>query len=139
LGKIGSSVRFFRASDFIAINEQIIRLLGGLFNSNCSNVLNFNSLEYLAEFSQTELVLSMDDNSEAVVAAFYAHHIINGHVFVDGNKRTGMFSAFLFLQINGYQLNNVDDDEIVEISLRIESKSINLNELIQWFKTIITR
>lgn len=34
------------------------------------------------------------------MAAAYAFHIIKNHPFVDGNKRTGLASALVFLELN---------------------------------------
>lgn len=38
-------------------------------------------------------------------AAALMDSLINNHPFVDGNKRTGITAAGLFLQINGWQLS----------------------------------
>lgn len=35
------------------------------------------------------------------MAAAYLFHIVSNHPFVDGNKRTGLLSALVFLDING--------------------------------------
>ena len=35
-------------------------------------------------------------------ASVYVHNIIFGHPFIDGNKRTAMATADVFLQLNGY-------------------------------------
>ena len=56
-------------------------------------------------------------------AAVYAHHIITGHVFVDGNKRTGMGSAFEFLRMNGLDPPDNLDDEIIALGFAIADGS----------------
>ncbi|AOS84378.1 death-on-curing protein [Chlorobaculum limnaeum] len=38
------------------------------------------------------------------LAAAYAYGIIRNHPFVDGNKRTGFLTSYVFLHINGWQL-----------------------------------
>ena len=38
------------------------------------------------------------------LGAAYAYGIIRNHPFVDGNKRTGFLAAYVFLNINGWQL-----------------------------------
>lgn len=38
------------------------------------------------------------------LAAAYAYGIVRNHPFVDGNKRTGFLTAYVFLDINGYDL-----------------------------------
>ena len=43
-------------------------------------------------------------NSLAQVAAAYVFYFNRSHVFLDGNKRTSIVSAFLFLEANGFRL-----------------------------------
>ena len=42
------------------------------------------------------------------MAAAYAFHLCQNHPFVDGNKRTGLSSALVFLELNGI---SIDDPE----------------------------
>jgi death on curing protein len=35
------------------------------------------------------------------MAAAYLYHLVQNHPFVDGNKRTGLLSALVFLALNG--------------------------------------
>jgi death-on-curing protein len=43
------------------------------------------------------------------MAAAYAFHLAESQAFVDGNKRTGLASAYVFLSLNGYRLSGADD------------------------------
>ena len=47
-------------------------------------------------------------SDEFMMAAAYAFHIAEGQPFVDGNKRTGLNAALVFLDINGW---SVDDPQ----------------------------
>ena len=38
------------------------------------------------------------------MAAAYLYHVVAGHPFVDGNKRTGAAAADTFLMLNGYEI-----------------------------------
>jgi death-on-curing protein len=38
------------------------------------------------------------------MAAAYLFHIVKNHPFIDGNKRVGAMTAFVFLKLNGYSL-----------------------------------
>lgn len=38
------------------------------------------------------------------MAAAYAFHLAQNHAFVDGNKRTGLAAALVFLDVNGYEV-----------------------------------
>ncbi len=43
------------------------------------------------------------------MAAAYLYHIVQNHPFADGNKRTGLASAMVFLYLNGYELEVKED------------------------------
>jgi death on curing protein len=47
--------------------------------------------------------------SHFAMAAAYAFHIAENQPFLDGNKRTGLGAALVFLRINGYRV--VDPEE----------------------------
>lgn len=57
-------------------------------------------------------------------AAVYAHHIITGHIFFDGNKRVGMHSALLFLALNDCSIQNNIVDSIIKLGFEIANGSI---------------
>jgi death-on-curing protein len=63
-------------------------------------------------------------------AAVYAHHIITGHIFLDGNKRIGLNCAILFLEFNGCTLRLDIDDSIIELGLKVADGSITALEVI---------
>ena len=62
------------------------------------------------------------------MAAVYAHGIIKNHPFIDGNKRSGILAALLFLEINGYQ-PIFDNKELVELGIDIATNKISLEQL----------
>ena len=57
-------------------------------------------------------------------AAVYAHHIITGHIFLDGNKRVGLNCAIEFLEFNGYSLRLDIEDSIIELGFKIADGTI---------------
>ncbi len=44
------------------------------------------------------------------MAAAYLFHIVSNHPFVDGNKRTGLLAALVFLDVNGIGIHQPSDD-----------------------------
>lgn len=52
------------------------------------------------------------------MAAAYLFHIVQNHPFVDGNKRTGLACAYLFLAINGYEFD-CDPDELADMVFEV--------------------
>lgn len=51
-------------------------------------------------------------------SAILAWTIISGHVFFDGNKRTGLFTSLKFLELNHYSID-VPYQTIMQIALDI--------------------
>lgn len=41
------------------------------------------------------------------MAAAYAFHLAEGQPFVDGNKRTGLNAALVFLELNGWSVEDL--------------------------------
>ena len=48
------------------------------------------------------------------MAAAYLFHLARNHPFVDGNKRTALMCALVFLGLNGYRLD-ADPDALYEL------------------------
>ena len=48
------------------------------------------------------------------MAAAYLFHIVKNHAFLDGNKRTALVAALVFLDINGVSLER-DDERLYEL------------------------
>jgi death-on-curing protein len=68
------------------------------------------------------------------------HSIISNHVFNDGNKRTGLESAIIFLRLNGHRLDyDLTHDEIYNITIRVASGELSLKETQEWFKANIIK
>ncbi|MDE0016197.1 MAG: type II toxin-antitoxin system death-on-curing family toxin [Candidatus Poribacteria bacterium] len=93
-------------------------------------LLNENQLFYLVEavsgkFGDTELYPTLPQK-----AAVYAHHIITGHIFFDGNKRVGLHCAILFLEFNGCTLSLNINDSIIELGFKIADGTITDIEVI---------
>lgn len=82
-------------------------------------LLNENQLHYLVDivsekFGDTDLFPTVFQK-----AAVYAHHIITGHIFLDGNKRVGLTCALRFLELNGYsRLSNIEDS-LIDLGFKI--------------------
>ena len=66
-------------------------------------------------------------------AAIYARDIIMNHPFVDGNKRTGMACAIVFLEDNGY-VTTIKEGEIEKFALRVVTEKLDLESISAWFR-----
>jgi len=67
------------------------------------------------------------------LASAYACGIIKNHPFVDGNKRTGFMSAYLFLGRIGYEFNAEESDVVIK-TLSLAAGKMNENDYATWLK-----
>jgi death on curing protein len=49
------------------------------------------------------------------LAAAYAFGIVRNHPFVDGNKRAGFLTAYVFLDLNGWELRATEADAVAAV------------------------
>ncbi|OGG47275.1 hypothetical protein A2671_01910 [Candidatus Kaiserbacteria bacterium RIFCSPHIGHO2_01_FULL_49_13] len=66
-------------------------------------------------------------------AAVYVRGLISAHPFVDGNKRTAMAAADVFLQRNGFHIS-VPKGGVEAFALSIISQKLELGDIAAWLK-----
>jgi death-on-curing protein len=57
-------------------------------------------------------------NDPFEMAAAYLYHLARNHPFVDGNKRTALAAALVFLWFNGFRLH-ADEGDLTDLVLRV--------------------
>ena len=67
------------------------------------------------------------------LAACYAGGIIQNHPFVDGNKRTGFLAAYMFLALNGEELDAPEADAVAAV-LDLAAGKIDEAQFSTWLK-----
>lgn len=74
------------------------------------------------------------DPSVFGLAAAYAYGIVRNHPFVDGNKRTGFLAAYVFLDMNGWELM-APEGEAVAAVLALAAGEMQESGFSDWLKT----
>jgi len=77
-----------------------------------------------------------DCNDVAQLAAAYTFGIAKNHGFADGNKRTALVVADLFLMLNGYELTSSPSENVLTI-LGVADGSVSEGELTAWVRSNI--
>ena len=67
------------------------------------------------------------------MAAAYLFHLVNNHPFVDGNKRIGLDSSLLFLELNQLPLN-AGKDELIDLVLQTAQGKLEKPEIADFFR-----
>ncbi len=72
----------------------------------------------------------------AQLAAAYAFGIARNHGFADGNKRTALVVADLFLMLNGYELVSSPAENVLTV-LAVADGSLSEEKLVAWIRESI--
>jgi death-on-curing protein len=67
------------------------------------------------------------------MAAAYAHGIVKNHPFVDGNKRSGLLAAAIFLEANGVRFSATEEDAVVQ-TLALAAGAITARDFAVWLE-----
>ncbi len=67
------------------------------------------------------------------LAASLLFGMAKNHPFVDGNKRTAFLSAYVFLGVNGWELNS-DESEAAAIVFDLAGGQVSEEELCLWIR-----
>lgn len=67
-------------------------------------------------------------------AAALCRGIIADHPFVDGNKRTGIMTALIFLERNS-KPTSIDDKDLEDFAVRIATDPLGITEIAAWLES----
>ena len=127
-------MRKLTKTGIITLNKESIINDGGNFMPP-SNLLNESNLDYLIEIVDSEMFGEPLYPEMWDKAAVYFFSIICNHIFSDGNKRTGLAAALVFLEAHNFQLNDeVTDNILLDFVIKVASGESTLDECRTWFK-----
>ena len=118
----------------IRLNKATVEEHGGNFVPP-NNFLHEENLDYLIEAVQAEMFGEPLYPTVSDKAALYCYNIICNHIFTDGNKRTGLAAALIFLNLNRYDLAiDVTNPILTSFILKVASGYSDLEECKAWLK-----
>lgn len=91
----------------LAVHSELLNRFGGLSETRDEGLLDsaLNRPKHLFSYGRPTLF---------EMAAAYSHGIVKNHPFLDGNKRTGFMSAYIFLGVNGWSLQAPEEEAVLE-------------------------
>jgi len=125
-------MRYLTKQDLVEINSRVIENA----HEGTSGVLYPQGLDLVIKQPQ-QVVFGQELYPNIwIKAAYLMQKITKKHVFADGNKRTALMSAVVFLQLNGHPLEYGDDETeqlILYVTNQADTEKIML-ELAEWLK-----
>ena len=122
-------MNYLSAEEIKKINQIVVELSGG-----SAGVREVGMLDSIVVKPQASLYSQEMYPDIFLKAAVLYESIVNYHVFIDGNKRTGWACLARFLFINDYNIK-VSDQEIEDYTIFVATKNPDFAEIAQWIKT----
>ncbi|MEK7480359.1 MAG: type II toxin-antitoxin system death-on-curing family toxin [Patescibacteria group bacterium] len=121
-------MQYLSAADIVGVHDRIIEETGGMLG-----VREENLLQSIAERPKTSFGGVEQFPEVFTKAAVYLESIATYHVFLDGNKRTALTAAAVFLLLNGYE-STLPIEESETFTLAAAQKQKTLDEIATWLK-----
>src|SRR3989338_5955291 len=121
-------MEYLSTADILAVHDRIIEETGGMLG-----VREENLLQSIAQRPKTAFGGAEQFPDIFTKAAVYLESIATYHVFLDGNKRTALTVAAVFLLLNGYEATlPVEESETFMLAAAQRQKT--LDEIAAWLK-----
>lgn len=121
-------MKYLVSQQILYIHDQMIKRFGGSMGVRDIGLLESAVGRPLASFDNKDLYPNIFYKSAALLQS-----LLKNHPFVDGNKRTALSSAGLFLRVNGYLLKNMHKEE-VEFAIRVDKEHLSIEQIAAWIK-----
>lgn len=105
--------RFLHKHTVLDIHDEQIAAHGGAPGVHDQGLLESALAQPMAGFGGEFLHKDLFE-----MAAAYVFHLANNHAFVEGNKRTGLAAALVFLDANGYEVTD-EETELADMVLEM--------------------
>lgn len=121
-------MRYLTVADVLLLHSLAIDNFGGSHGLRDLGLLESAVGRPQATYGDKDLYPTLFLKTAALV-----HSLLLNHQFVDGNKRTAMFSAMEFIELNGYEFVAKQED-IVTAALWIENDKPEIEEIANWLE-----
>jgi death-on-curing protein len=122
-------MRYLSPEQVLFIHARLISETGGEHGIRDLGLLESAVSRPQAVFEGNELYPDTHQKAAALLES-----LVNKHPFVDGNKRTGITAAAMFLQFNNYSLT-VSNQILESFVLSIASGEQTFNSITEWLKS----
>lgn len=121
-------MRYLTPSEVVLIHGRVLAEFGGAGGVRDWGLLDSAVNRPRAAFEGKELYPNLFTKAAAL-----GHSLVLNHPFADGNKRTAWEAMHTMVEENGCSLK-AETEEIVELMLRIEDKSLGVEHIAEWLK-----
>jgi death-on-curing protein len=127
-------IRFLSVEQVVQMHDALLERFGGSAGGGARGTA------YEGVDAAVQAVKNSYYESAEELAAAYAVYIVQGHAFLDGNKRTGAAAMLVFLEASGVAVSIPPDDVaamMIELQQRAESGH-DAAALVRWIAAVLT-
>jgi death-on-curing protein len=121
-------VKYLLPEQIMFLHSRLIQETGGLQGLRDLSMLLSASGRPQATYGGEDLYADVFSKAAALLDS-----LIRNHPFTDGNKRTAITAAAIFLEVNGYRLV-VDPDEMVSFTLDCAQGKVSIGQITDWLR-----
>jgi death-on-curing protein len=121
---------FLDVEDILQLHADQLERYGGL-----AGIRDANALESAVSTASASFDGEFLHQGLFAMAAAYAFHIAENQAFLDGNKRTALNAALVFLLINGWLLQD-PEDKLYDAMIAISARTLTKDELASLFEQL---
>lgn len=125
-------MRYLSLAEVFRLHERLVASSGGANGIRDLGRVEAALAEPKATFGGTDLYPTLIEKAAAL-----AFSLIQGHPFVDGNKRIGHAAMSVFLLLNGMEIN-ADVDEQERLILGVAAEQLSREALVAWLESHIS-
>ena len=115
------------------IHDQAVKIFGGLHGIRDEALLASAAFAPQSSFGGKSPYVDLIE-----VAAAYLFYLGRNHPFLDGNKRTAMAAAIVFLRLNGFD-PAADSDDWERLVLDVASGKIDREQTTRWLRKLVRK
>ena len=108
------------------LHSKLIQETGGIEGGRDERLLESALAAPFQSFEREELYPSVLRK-----AARLCYGLIKNHVFLDGNKRIGIYVMLIFLEMNGLEIE-CSDEELIDLGLGIAAGKFEDEDIVLW-------
>ncbi len=121
-------MKYLNVEQILFLHARVIEETGGSHGVRDMGLLESAVARPQATFEGLEPYLDIFSKAAALMDS-----LIRNHPFVDGNKRTGVTAAAIFLRRNGWLLN-ASNRELEDFTWQVASAELSISQAARWLK-----
>lgn len=125
--------RFLTAEQVVALHDALIERDGGSLGGGARGA-GFEGVDAAVQAVKNSYYESLEE-----LAAAYAVYVVQGHVFLDGNKRTGAASLLVFLETHGVRIR-IPAERLAAMMIELQERAgggASAADLVEWIAGVI--